>query len=95
MTLLGFGKPSGDGLLLASVELGDRIAERGIADPVGAVGERRQETTLELVRPLRSSFKKLDAVLDRVLDGLVVAQLKVEAAEFLCAAPVASVPCGN
>src|SRR3954469_24721931 len=53
-------------------EVGDGAGETGVADPVGAVGRRRQISALYLVRALRSGLDALQAPRDGEIDGAVV-----------------------
>ncbi len=80
-----------DVLTLARKVLGDRTAQRGIADVVRGVGLRRQIAACKLVLALGAGLDTLQAVRDREIDGLVVAHFKVQAGMVLRGAPVASI----
>ena len=69
----------------------DRDPKARLADPVRAVGRHRLVAALQLVLPLRAGLDARQAVLDREVDGPVVAGLEVEEIELLPAAPDAAV----
>src|SRR5580692_10331036 len=77
-------------LRFARDEAADRLAEAGVADPVGAVGERRHEAAFELVLPLRAGLEQRLPPGDGPLDELVVAELEVQHLEVGQTAPVAA-----
>src|SRR3712207_5911360 len=76
--------------LLRDVPL-DRASEPGVADLVRTVRKGREETTCELVLPLRTGLEELEAPLDGELYGLIVAELEVKVAPLFGGAPVAAV----
>src|SRR5438552_4021057 len=73
---------------------GDRAAELWLADPVGAVRERRRQAALQFVLPLGARLEQRAAAGDGALDELVVAELEVEHLVVVEAAPVAAIKMG-
>ncbi len=75
---------------LAGEEGLDRVAQAGVANPVRAVGALGQIAAGDLVRPLGARLDAPQAALDGELDRPVIAQLEVQEAVVLGAAPVAA-----
>src|SRR3954451_10492872 len=67
-----------------------RPAQTGIDDMMRGVGGLRQVTARDLVLALRAGLDPLQAVLDRELDGLIVADLEMQERMVLDGAPVAA-----
>ena len=79
-------------LALAVEIVGDRAAQKAaIGDPVRRIGRDRQVAARQLVLALGAGLDARQAVLDGVVDRLVVADLEVQAGVVLDGAPVAAV----
>ena len=76
---------------LGAQVVGDGATEPWIGDPMRGMRQGRHETAGDLVLALRAGLEARDAVLDAVLDALVVAGLEVQAVELVRCAPVAAV----
>ena len=63
----------------------DRAPESRMADLVRAVGDRRQESSRQLVLALRPGLEQREAALDGELYPLVVAELEVQVSYLLVA----------
>src|SRR6185437_7369557 len=88
---LGFARVGVDGGALANQVGTDRAAHRRISNPVRRPRDGRGEAARELVLTLRARLKAREALLDAVVDPLVVAGLEVQAVVIVLRAPVASV----
>ena len=62
-----------------------------MGDPVTRVSGRRVEASNQFVFALCARLKTFESVLDAVIDGVVVADLKVQAVVVTVTAPVAPV----
>src|SRR5262245_24611886 len=91
--LLHLGRVGVDGSPLAFQVIVDRRAEAPVRDVVRRPRERRLETARDLVVALRTRVELRDALLDAVLDALVIAGFEVEAVVVASRglSPVASV----
>ena len=76
---------------LALEVVGDRAAQRRIGDVVRRIGRHRHVAARELVLALRAGLDPGELVLDREIDGLVIAQLEMQERVMLDRAPVAAV----
>ena len=76
---------------LAREILGDRPAQRRIGDEMRGIGGVRQIAARELVLALGAGLDARELVGDRVIDGLIVAQLEMQKRMVLDGAPVAAV----
>src|SRR6185295_17984835 len=82
---------AGDVGTLAPQVIGDCAAQAGIPDPMGTVGRHRPIPAGELVRALRAGLDARQLMRNGEVDGLVVADLKVQAGMLLERAPIAAV----
>src|SRR4026207_1412646 len=83
--IFGHGDP-----LLVQIAV-DRAPEARIGNPVRRPGLRRLEAARHFVLALRAGFEALQALLDTVLDSLVIARLEMQAVKLGRGAPIASV----
>ena len=75
---------------LAHQIVGDRPAQPRIGDVMRRIGGHRQVAAGELVLALRAGLDALELVLDREVDGLIVAELEMQERVVLDRAPVAA-----
>src|SRR6266852_2541777 len=71
--------------------VGDRAAERGVGDIMRGMGGDRAVAARDLVGALRARLDHLQALLDRVLDRLIVADLEMQERPVLDRAPIAAI----
>ena len=76
---------------LALEIIGDRAAQPGIGDVMGRIGRDRHIAARELVLALRAGLDALEAVRDRIVDGLVIANLEMQERMMLDRAPMAAI----
>jgi hypothetical protein len=81
----------GDGQALALEIIGDGAAKPGVSDPMGAVGLDGKITAGELVRALGAGFDARELALYGKVDGLIVADLEMQARVLLERAPIAAI----
>lgn len=80
-----------DHLLLTSQILGDRARESCVSHPVQGMSDSGQIAARELVFALRAGFDAGEAMADRPVDRLIIAEFEVQERVVLGTAPVAPV----
>src|SRR4030081_552291 len=87
--------PLGQSLLYRGALVGqkraDRLVQRGMENPVGAVGQSRLKAPDQLVLPARARFEAGGAPADAFVDRMVEADVEMEEGVLLEATPVAAV----
>ena len=89
-----FGKvcrPSPDVAALALEIIGDGAPKAGMGDVVSRMGGDGQIAARQLVLALRAGLDPRQTLLDREIDGLMVADLEMQEGVVLDAAPVPAV----
>src|SRR5664280_2538833 len=69
----------------------NRPAQARIGDEMGGIGRVRQVAARQLVFALRAGLDPLELVGDRIVDGLVIAELEMQERVVLERAPIAAI----
>ena len=80
-----------DGISFAFQKTVDRVAEFGIFQPVPGMRGGGNEAACEFVFSLRTAFKHLQAMGNRVFDALLVTGFKVQPGHVFQRAPMAAI----
>ena len=80
-----------DVLSLADEEVGDRVVELRVGEPMTRPRRMRSETAADLVLALRARLELCETLADAEIDALVIAGLEMQAVKISRAALVATV----